>query len=235
MARLTQDEWVEVRREWESSPRQNLLWLTAEGGGRWNITEEAVRRRRAGEAWQKNGDAAVLAHAARPAVDDLVARREVARAAESPNDEETDEIGTEPKVGFHPSKVGGQTEKKADPTLPDSTDPEAAIRAEILDIQRREWKTTRALIWGLVQSVRDDKDGKKAPLEDRLKVARVVPWALQFIHDGERRTWGLDADLIDYESLTALLHGSGRWRCRSSRSSRTTPHLPPGCPACPSS
>ncbi len=33
----------------------------------------------------------------------------------------------------------------------------------------------------------------------------------------------------------ALLHGSGRWRCRSSRSSRTTPHLPPGCPACPSS
>src|SRR4051812_25863559 len=33
----------------------------------------------------------------------------------------------------------------------------------------------------------------------------------------------------------ALLHGSGRWRCRSSRSSRTTPHLPLGCPACPSS
>src|SRR3954453_7268738 len=25
----------------------------------------------------------------------------------------------------------------------------------------------------------------------------------------------------------ALLHGSGRWRCRSSRSSRTTSHLPP--------
>ena len=33
----------------------------------------------------------------------------------------------------------------------------------------------------------------------------------------------------------ALLHGSGRWRCRSSRSSRTPPHRPPGCPACPSS
>ena len=33
----------------------------------------------------------------------------------------------------------------------------------------------------------------------------------------------------------ALLHGSSWWRCRSSRSSRTTPHLPPGCPACPSS
>ena len=81
-------------------------------------------------------------------------------------------------------------------------DPNAAIRAEILDVQRREWKATRALVWGLMQSVRDDKDGRKAPLEERLEVARVLPRALQIIHDGERRTWGLDADLIDYESLT---------------------------------
>src|SRR5215211_1446353 len=135
MARLTQDEWVEMRAEWESSPRQGLLWLTAEGGGRWNITEEAVRRRRAVEGWQKNGELVVLARAARIAADDLSARREAARAAGSLDGEETDEIGTEPKVGFHPPKVGSSPENEIDPTLPAPVDPQVALRTEILDVQ----------------------------------------------------------------------------------------------------
>ena len=52
---------------------------------------------------------------------------------------------------------------------------------------------------------------------------------------GEAAAVAFYALLAVFPALAALLHGSGRWRCRSSRSSRTTPHLPPGCPACPSS
>ncbi len=66
MARLSSDDWAELRAEREASPRRGLTWLLASAGGRWDITEKAMRRKRLAEGWSKPQDlinTARLAHA----------------------------------------------------------------------------------------------------------------------------------------------------------------------------
>ena len=71
----TKDDWAERCAEWEASPRRGLTWLLASPGGRWEITEKAVRRKRLAEVWVKPQDRADIARRARARVDPISAAR----------------------------------------------------------------------------------------------------------------------------------------------------------------
>jgi hypothetical protein len=39
---------------WEASPNPGLTWMVKAGGGPWDVTAEAIRRRRLAEGWRKH-------------------------------------------------------------------------------------------------------------------------------------------------------------------------------------
>ncbi len=53
VARLNPAEWRSVRTMWEASANPGLIWLTRAGGGPWNVSAEALRRR-IREGWRKH-------------------------------------------------------------------------------------------------------------------------------------------------------------------------------------
>ena len=57
MARLTPTQWCSVRAMWEASPNPGLSWMVKAGGGPWDVTAEAIHRRRLAEGWRKHGPA----------------------------------------------------------------------------------------------------------------------------------------------------------------------------------
>jgi hypothetical protein len=57
VARLTEEEWRSVRVMWEASANRGLAWMVKAGGGPWDVTTEAIRRRRLAEGWRKHGSA----------------------------------------------------------------------------------------------------------------------------------------------------------------------------------
>src|ERR1700712_976085 len=69
MARMTPAKWAEMRRQWESSPTRGLTWLTKAAGGRWDITEEPIRKRRTAEGWAKPANMAAVVRRAHAAAD----------------------------------------------------------------------------------------------------------------------------------------------------------------------
>src|SRR5918998_5673353 len=75
MARLTPDQWTEVRAMWEASPRAGLEWLTRAGGGPFDVSAEAVRKRRLREGWVKATLTRDLVRDAHGAADRLAAER----------------------------------------------------------------------------------------------------------------------------------------------------------------
>ena len=83
MARLTSDAWADRRAAWEASPTQGIPWLTDRAGGRWEISEEAIRRRKLAENRQKPAKPSALARTARAAADLLAASRAI--SAEGPD------------------------------------------------------------------------------------------------------------------------------------------------------
>jgi hypothetical protein len=54
MARLTEEQWRSVRAMWEASANRGLAWMTKAGNGPWDVTAEAVRRRKNAEGWRKH-------------------------------------------------------------------------------------------------------------------------------------------------------------------------------------
>jgi hypothetical protein len=55
MAKLTQEQRDEIRTEWATSPpRQDAEWLSREESGKWDISIEALRRKRLRDAANGN-------------------------------------------------------------------------------------------------------------------------------------------------------------------------------------
>jgi hypothetical protein len=202
MARLSKDEWAEMRAEWELSPRQGLTWLVRSGGGRWDITEEPVRQRRSAENWTKRTNLADMARKAKEAADGLsvarLAEERAEAAAKPPEPAERGGGGAQP---------GGDELKKAGglnlPARPPSGDPQADaeqaaidVRTALVDRHRKEWDAVRQLFYRGMQQARTATGFESA------KFAKISSEILHNIQLGERQAWGLDADLIDYDALT---------------------------------
>lgn len=164
MARLKESEWQEVRAEWEVSPQQGLTWLTKAGGGRWNVTEEAIRRRRLKEEWQKRGTLASVAEKAQMAADRASVGGEVGGQV-------GDQVGQE------------EAEKTAAERSAVVEDAAVRLRASLLERHRSEWNMARKIAYEAVQA-RDF---------DKAKLAKITTETLRNIQDGERKAWGLDA------------------------------------------
>jgi hypothetical protein len=190
MARLSNDEWTEMRAEWEASPRQGLTWLIKASGGRWEITEEAIRRRRAADGWQKRGAMADVVKRAREGADRLSAARPGAADPPSPIP------GSEgPEAGVGGAQVGAAPAKNESLAVA-LEDPAADLRMRLIDTHRQEWRAVRQLVYAAMQ------EGRNASGFDKAKFAKISTEALRNIQEGERRAWSLDADLIDFNALT---------------------------------
>ncbi len=188
MARMTDADWAEIRGEWENSPRPGLAWLTVAGGGRWDITAEGLRKRRLAEGWAKAHPPTFgQAHRAAPAAPAGVAAME-------------DLIGWLDDALAAEDGADGSGEPDSARPLP--SDPDAEARARLLRQHQRDWVLPRALV---AEAAR----GRDAGLG---RLAKLLAETLGRVQDGERRTWGLEADLLDYETMTeeqlkALIRG----------------------------
>ncbi len=183
MARMTDADWAEIRGEWENSPRPGLAWLTVAGGGRWGITAEGLRKRRLAEGWSKNtaatASAVGQAHRAAPAppagvavMEHLVGWLDDTLAAHDGGD------------AF--SRASAAASELSDP------DPDAEARARLLRQHQRDWVLPRALVAEAAR-YRDPGLGR---------LAKLLAETLGRVQEGERRIWGLEADLMDFESMT---------------------------------
>lgn len=184
MPRLSRSVWAEVRLAWEVSPRPGLAWLTAAGGGPWLVTEEAIRLRRRAEGWTKRGG---LPSVAREAY--RIADRAAACGLAGP------ELG--PQLG-----PGG--DKKAE-AQPDIGEPAFAgwaehaatlLRAALVVRHRAEWGMVRRLVHEALREASGMQGFEKA------KIAKITAEVLRILQEGERRAWGLDAELMNMERMS---------------------------------
>jgi hypothetical protein len=193
MPHLTQDEWLEVRAEWEASPRHSLNWLVVRGGGRWDISEEAIRVRRNKQGWQKPQDMARLARHARIQADSLSAARIAAQGhGAQPPDSNPPGVGIQADLGAENKKADARPATLAAV----SDDAASEMRVRLIERHRAEWNAARKLVYEAM------KLGEAATGFEKAKFAKISTEALRNIQDGERRAWSLDADMIDFDSLT---------------------------------
>lgn len=240
MAALSETEWALLRAEWEADPRQGLTWLVSAGGGRWDISEEAVRRKRSREAWAKRGTLPEGGmHAVHLAADRLSAARiasEEARVVPSADPEAPPPPEAEarfeelqvkrarealvPAMNAEAARLASEARAKVLPsTMPmrpvieadggeardvgRATAETQDIRAQMVELHRREWKLGRNILHAAFREA--DKAENDVALERagfRMRLAQSGLQALTLLQQGEARAWGLDADLIDYGSLS---------------------------------
>lgn len=211
MARLTQDQWAEMRREWEASPTQGLTWLTVAGGGRWDITEEPIRKRRAAEGWQKPVDMAAVMRRAHAAADaqsaaGLMMTGPVPQSRSMPHD-----VGSLPPKSAAPSSADDAGADAAprdagrdaprDAIPPGATSPGAEaiavdLRTELLERHRKEWGAVRRMFYRSIQIA------EGAVGFDAAKFAKISAETAELIQRGEARAWGLDSLTIDFEGMS---------------------------------
>ncbi len=172
MARLTPQQWIAIRRAWELDPRPGTGWLTVRGGGPWDVTTEAIRKRRIAEGWRK--------HRRDPAVE---------HHADGAAGAEGCEIGG---FALPPLPNAGDPEAAAfgPPFGGAAGADEDAIRAQVLAQHRRDWQVVRRLLDAAVAAGpgRDDRR------------ARNAAETLRLVHRGEASAYALDA-AIDFEAL----------------------------------
>ena len=191
MARLTPDQWAEVRSAWETSPTQGLTWLTKAAGGHWDVTEEPIRKRRAVEGWAK------------PATMVVVQRAHAAADTHSTVRMTADRNGPilDANVG---DNVGGSETKRPDlKALHCGPQPSAGaeqvavdLRSELLDRHRKEWGEVRRLF------CRSLKEAENARGFEVAKFAKISAETVELIQRGETRAWGLDGLLIDFGRMS---------------------------------
>src|SRR4051812_42508404 len=146
MARLTSDQWIEMRREWESSPTQGLTWLTKAAGGRWDITEEPIRKRRAAEGWAKPVNMAWVVRHAHAAADTHSAVQTTADPrVKASNEDATTDIGHWPPKRPDPSSDDGGAAAQSTPHPAEGI--AVDLRTELLERHRREWGAARRLLY----------------------------------------------------------------------------------------
>ena len=192
MARMTPDQWAEMRREWEASPTQGLTWLTKAAGGRWDITEEPIRKRRAAEDWAKPTNMAMVVRRAHAAADTHSTVRMTA-----------DRNGSIPDTNVGDDVGGSETKRPDTNTLHCGPQPSAGaeevavdLRAELLDRHRKEWGEVRRLF------CRSLKEAENARGFEVAKFAKISAETVELIQRGETRAWGLDGLLIDFGRMS---------------------------------
>lgn len=184
MARLTAEQWSEIRAEWEASPKVGVAWLAKESGGRWDVTRQAIHLRRTAERWLKRGTLAGLVEKAQLAAD----------------------VGSSVSggslTGNFTRPLTGSSVKNSEPA-PVSPESEAEqsgaaeqiavdLRAKLIERHRAEWGLARQLVY----------DAAKAKDFDRAKLGKITSEALRIVQEGERKAWGLDALNGDVASMT---------------------------------
>src|SRR4051812_10677329 len=118
MARLTDEQWAEIRALWEAGPQQGLAWLTRKAGGAFDVTPEAIRQRRAKECWQKVALTSEVVQEAHRAADRLAAER--LKAGLSP-----DNVAADNLVGYAKSRLKDAGAVRDNiPNSPDSPTPD---------------------------------------------------------------------------------------------------------------
>jgi hypothetical protein len=175
-----------MRSAWEASPRQGLAWLVTANGGQWDVSEEAVRQRRARENWQKRGTLGSV-------VEKAMLDADRGRAPIDP------ELGSlELGVG----KTGANSasgDPSADPELGSSETTEKSaveLRSELVQQHRNEWRANRALLYRAMRLA------KVATGMDAARAAKITAETLALIQAGERKAYGLDAAQADVKSLS---------------------------------
>ena len=95
-----------------------------------------------------------------------------------------------------PATPSGPT--PASPSAATAEDTRVALRMELIDTHRRAWRGVRRLGRLLLRkALRDD-----APDDVRLTVCKLLYPGTKTIPDAESRVWGLDADLLDRDSMS---------------------------------
>lgn len=190
MARLTQDEWIEMRREWEGSPRQGLTWLIKAGGGRWDITEEAVRRKRLAEEWTKPVNMGEVVRKARLAADAATPTDHGKPAGADALEREGEDgaVAAGLVVGGAPAKKAAGEESAEDIAVD--------LRTRLIEMHRSEWRVARGLVFKAIKAAEEAKGF------DIAKFAKITTEIFHNIQIGERRAWGLDADMLDLGAMS---------------------------------
>jgi len=197
MARLTDEQWAEIRALWEASPQQGLAWITRKAGGAFDVTPEAIRQRRGKDGWTKVALTSEVVQDAHRAADRLAAER--LKAGLGPDNDAADCL-----VGYAKSRlkdaaaVGDNAPNSPDSGTPDQ--PKAALsRGEIEEaaerfgtLHRQDWRVARGLFAEAVRE-RDLVRGR---------LAKLLVDALATLHAGERRDNGLDKDPIVYSKAS---------------------------------
>lgn len=196
MARLSTDQWAEMRREWEASPVQGLTWLTKAGGGRWDITEEPIRRRRATEGWEKPVNMGEVVRRAHSAADAASA----ARMAAAPTPPVPQSEGSAASsVGSATSGVSGPTSAPPAAARPSADTPEDLardLRTELLERHRKEWNAARGVLYASLEQAKRARGFMTA------RFAKITAETTRLIQEGEAKAWGLDAMMIDFEGMS---------------------------------
>jgi hypothetical protein len=189
MARLTREQWADMRREWEASPTQGLTWLTKAAGGHWDITEEPIRRKRAQEGWQKPVNMGAVVRRAHSAADAASAARIAASPAPPvPEGDAGDDVGSDSPKNAGPTS--------ADPRPADADGLARDLRTELLERHRKEWNAARAMLY------RSMEIAKAATGFEAAKFSKITSETIKIIQEGEAKAWGLDALLIDFDAMS---------------------------------
>lgn len=212
MASLTKEQWAKVRTEWQASEKSGFEWLTLKGGGRWDVSHEPIRRRMRREQWRKGGQNYALlsvggkilhGDADRVSVARIVAEAKADPGATPFGDGESergDEIGepSEPVMPTRPQRQMAALEVAAN-----DADLMRDLRNETMDLHRKEWKLGRRLLYGAFEAARAAEDLAGLKVANlKMRIAKTGLESLTMLHTGETRAWGLEADLLDYASMT---------------------------------
>jgi hypothetical protein len=213
MAKLTRDQWEEMRAEWEGSPRQGITWLTKAAGGRWDITEEAIRRQRIKQGWSKPVDLRAIARQATINAD-AAAAKYGHPLAEPPRDPQPEALPNEGEMGSEESAQGvtvGEAPMKSPNRATVAEQTAVDLRTKLIEMHRGEWRIARRLLYASLH------EADKATGFDKSKFAKITTEIIANIQNGERRVWGLDADILDLEAMSdaqlkAIAEGKGGHR-----------------------
>ena len=212
MARLSSDQWLDIRTQWEASPTQGLAWLVRANGGPWDVTEEAVRQRRKNEGWTKRGSLGSVVEKAHLAADAAAGRNpdhgfgedelggQVGGPESGGNSGPHDRPGG-PELGSSGTGTGAGDEAaaggSADAERSEKAEKSAVeLRAALIERHREEWKHSRARLYAAIN------EAKKARGFDSAKFAKIISETLTLIQAGERKAWGLDAQNLPLKDMS---------------------------------
>ena len=182
MARLTLSQWHNLRASWEASSNPGYAWLTADGGGPWSVSREAVRLRASKEGWRKLPGITGYAQQVdgHPAADSTI-RGEVDGALDGKNPGEASFVG----------------QGKSDHLAPVATKLDDDERLELRDKHQREWSgIARPLLYDLAREARSATGSEKA------RIVKSFLDGLRILQQTEAALHGLEVLDFDWDNLS---------------------------------